>query len=66
MKELIKKLAKLYVTSGQQEEDKKIMESSRNLLIEDMIKQSKPKPSTLGYLDKITVESLRKKDSISE
>lgn len=40
MRKLIQKLAKLYVSSGQQDRDKKIMESSRNLLLEDMLKQS--------------------------
>jgi len=43
MKELFKKLAKLYVSSGQQERDKKIMQSSRNLLLEDMLEKEKRK-----------------------
>lgn len=43
MKELFKKLTKLYVSSGQQERDKKIMQSSRNLLLEDMLEKEKRK-----------------------
>lgn len=39
MKKLIQKLAKLYVSSGQQERDKKIIEASRNFLLEDLVKQ---------------------------
>lgn len=43
MKELFKKLAKLYVSSGQQEKDKKIMQASRNPLLEYMIEKEKKK-----------------------